>query len=74
MWFHDRNGQLRSIPTNWTDAAGIDSFVVVAEVPPYVDRIMSKPPKPRELRAILGELMARSIDEQGTATMQIGGR
>ena len=30
VWFHDRNGLLRSIPTNWTDAAGIDSFVVVA--------------------------------------------
>jgi hypothetical protein len=30
VWFHDRNGLLRSIPTNWTDAGGIDPFVVVA--------------------------------------------
>jgi len=31
VWFHDRDGLLRSIPTNWTDAAGID--LCVAESP-----------------------------------------
>ena len=30
VWFHDGNGRLHSVPTNWTDAAGIDPFVVVA--------------------------------------------
>jgi hypothetical protein len=30
VWFHDGNGRLRSVPTNWTDAAGRDPFVVVA--------------------------------------------
>jgi hypothetical protein len=30
VWFHDREGLLRSVPTNWTDAAGIDPYVVVA--------------------------------------------
>jgi hypothetical protein len=30
VWFHDRDGLLRSVPTNWTDAAGIDPYVVVA--------------------------------------------
>jgi hypothetical protein len=30
VWFHDRAGVLRSIPTNWTDADGIDAFIVVA--------------------------------------------
>ncbi len=30
VWFHDRDGLLRSVPTNWTDAAGIDLYVVVA--------------------------------------------
>ena len=29
VWFHDRSGQLRSIPANWTDIAGIDAFVLV---------------------------------------------
>ena len=29
VWFYDRTGQLRSIPTNWTDVAGIDAFVLV---------------------------------------------
>jgi CheY-like chemotaxis protein len=31
------------------------------DVPPYVDRILNKPPKLRELRATLGELMTPSI-------------
>jgi Family of unknown function (DUF5372) len=30
VWFHDKNGRLQSIPANWTDAAEIDQFVVVA--------------------------------------------
>jgi hypothetical protein len=30
VWFHDRDGLLRSVPINWTDAAGIDPYVVVA--------------------------------------------
>jgi signal transduction histidine kinase/CheY-like chemotaxis protein len=30
------------------------------ETPPYVDRVLGKPPKRHELRATLGELMARS--------------
>ena len=30
VWFHDRDGVLRSIPANWTDAAGVDPYVAVA--------------------------------------------
>jgi len=30
VWFHDKNGRLQSIPANWTDAAEVDPFVVVA--------------------------------------------
>jgi hypothetical protein len=30
VWFHDREGLLRSIPTTWTDVAGIDPYVAVA--------------------------------------------
>jgi hypothetical protein len=29
-WFHDNNGRLQSIPANWSDAAEVDPFVVVA--------------------------------------------
>jgi PAS domain S-box-containing protein len=36
------------------------------EIPPYVDRVLNKPPKLRELRATLGELMIRS-NSAGTA-------
>jgi hypothetical protein len=30
VWFHDKNGRLQSVPANWTDAAEVDPFVVVA--------------------------------------------
>jgi hypothetical protein len=30
VWFHDRSGRLHSVPRSWTDAAGIDAFVIVA--------------------------------------------
>ena len=30
VWFHDKNGRLQSVPANWTNAAEVDPFVVVA--------------------------------------------
>ena len=30
VYFHDEQGALRSLPTNWTDAADADVFVVMA--------------------------------------------
>ena len=30
VWFQDKNGRLQSVPANWTDAAEVDPFVVVA--------------------------------------------
>jgi DNA-binding response OmpR family regulator len=47
-----RSSALVILLTGWGQQLSEDG-----EVPLYVDRIMSKPPKPRELRAILGELM-----------------
>jgi len=32
------------------------SFAATAETPPYVDRVLSKPPKSRELRAVLAQV------------------
>ena len=28
--FHDEQGELKSLPVAWTDAAGLDPFVVIA--------------------------------------------
>jgi len=30
VWFQDRSGHLHSVPANWTDAAALDAFVMVA--------------------------------------------
>jgi hypothetical protein len=30
VWFQDNKGRLHSLPTSWTDAAGLDPFVAVA--------------------------------------------
>jgi hypothetical protein len=30
VWFQDKEGRLHSLPTGWTDAAGLDPFVAVA--------------------------------------------
>ncbi len=31
VFFFDRDGQMRSLPTGWTDVIGDDPFVVVAD-------------------------------------------
>ena len=30
VWFQDRNGQVHSLPTSWTDAGEVDPFVAIA--------------------------------------------
>jgi Family of unknown function (DUF5372) len=63
VWFRDREERVQTVPTSWTDAGGVDRFVVVA-AGRSLFRVAELIELAREIEGLKSACVARGVKEK----------